>query len=201
MIIHTKILENPIVLSKNYVTSIHTTDKHVYSKIAYQLFSLANGIDTDGYILEAGDEINAAKHTIFIASPFDIEYGNKKIQNAILALVESNINFDVAKKQHLEETYNKLYLEFCRLSEISELGISSSGEMDLKKLAKLFEISVQQEKTYTQLSDILQYLELISELKAAKIIVMTAIKSFFNEDELEEIFKMAIYCQLKLLLV
>ncbi|WP_081314986.1 type II-A CRISPR-associated protein Csn2 [Brochothrix thermosphacta] len=81
-----------------------------------------------------------------------------------------------------------------------DLPLQLNEEVKLSSLYKLFNVTIEVE-TESILDRLLLLIDLVAQLKIARIIILNNVRCYFVEQELLEVYKYALYKNIKLLLI
>ena len=146
----------------------------------------------DGEILKIHDNCE------LIMSIFDLEINQRKMLNALYDELASEIN-DTELLADWREMNSKL--EGILNKAIDSTGYDISyGELELKSLFKALELKFREnEESYVDY--LLEYLQLMSDVRSINIFILVNITSFLEIKEIEYLYEQAFYKKYHLLLL
>ena len=146
----------------------------------------------DGEILKIHDNCE------LIMSIFDLEINQRKMLNALYDELASEIN-DTELWADWREMNSKL--EGILNKAIDSTGYDISyGELELKSLFKALEVKFREnEESYVDY--LLEYLQLMSDVRSINIFILVNITSFLEIKEIEYLYEQAFYKKYHLLLL
>lgn len=146
----------------------------------------------DGEILKIHDNCE------LIISIFDLEINQRKMLNALYDELASEIN-DTELLADWREMNSKL--EGILNKAIDSTGYDISyGELELKSLFKALELKFREnEESYVDY--LLEYLQLMSDVRSINIFILVNITSFLEIKEIEYLYEQAFYKKYHLLLL
>ena len=146
-------LENDMIFTEEYINVLQIQDKKLFTNVINSLNDNINNIEDTKeriIILDNDTEIKIEKEVLMIIDVFNIDFNQKKIQNA-------------------------LYLKL--------LGLKISNNKE-----KIID-------TIFSLIDVVEYLSI------AKLLIFVNIKLYLGNDEIQEVYKYAMYKKVNILLI
>lgn len=193
------LFENPIILSKDYVTVLHIENKHLYSSFCM----LLNNIEENRIILfdDNGNELLPQREILTIYAPYNFDFNSKEISGKVFKIIENELWFNLENQNELRIKYNDFINKFIKLSNLYENNLDLDIELDLKKLCKFLNIRPFIEDSITFLDKILKIIVICAQYDLCKILVLNGIEAYFNDKELLEIYKIAEYNKIQVLIL
>lgn len=188
-------LDNDFILEENRVNVLEFHDKSFASKVIKKLISEEEIYDDEFLILldENGKEINIPKNSIIITDLFNINFNDKKILNKLYDLLEEEIKTDESFYLELNEI-NQLLSNLVKdkLNQ-SNIDLELNQELKIKELLKFYNVQVLRNKEDDIITDLFNYLDLIVELNLCKIVFIVNLKSYLDEEQIEQAYKFFLY--------
>lgn len=193
--------ENEIVFAQENINILEIKDSQCFSHIIEILNEKINGFDSDEIFLldESENELNMSKEMYMVFDLFNIDYNSKKIINKIYEIISDNI----AKNQDYEIENMTTKLRNYIIQEINELPFEfeMKSELDIPEILKLYNLKIDSSNYTTILERVELLIDIISTLGIARILVIPNLKTYLTEKELVELYKYALYNNVKLLLI
>ena len=200
MIMRMSNFENDIVVSDEYVRVLEIEDKKLFINIVQSIHGLCyNKEGTEYIVLLDGDrQVDFAKDVYFIIDALNLDLNDRKILSKLylkmknLLELEHKIQLDSYLKEALD-LINTVFIEF-------PFELTYKSEIQVEDFLKLygFRLYTQEESFMEQM---LYLIDLISLLGLCKVLIFCNIKSFFTDEQIEEIYKYVVYNKLHVLLV
>lgn len=195
----TNYFENPIVIEENVVNVIVIENTTYFSKFILELNDdIFNGTK-NFYISNKLAELNLSKIATIITDLFNFSV-NKVAISKILKLIEINFNDDAIKQQQLKEI-NCLIFKF--LDDIIfdlNVDLKIDEEFTISSLLKMANLKVDEEQD-NLFNRIINFIKIIGNLDLFKIIFFVNLKTFLTDEQLLEIYKIANYTKINLVLI
>ena len=196
----TPLLENPVILT--CPSSLCIEDNHLFSNVISSIMKAQQDKSEPFYLFDSDEkELSPAKDIKVILSPFDFDFNSKDIQNKIFSICELNINSDTEKQHIMEQYYSTFIKSFVECADLYENNFDIELEFDIKKILKFLGVKINYDNSCSLFEKTLQIIEIIAQLKLSRLIVFVNLKLYFNNEEVEQIYKTAIYNQINLLTI
>lgn len=202
MIIRISNFESDIAISDEYVRVLEIEDKTLFINIVQSINSLCYNQDSDEYILllNGDEQLSFSKDAYFIFDVLNIDFNDRKILNKLYSRIKSNLYLDDDIREKLESHYIEMFnLIDSTLLEFP-FEFTFKTELVIEDLLKLYGIKLINEGQ-SFMDKILYLIDLISMLDLCEVLIFCNIKSFFTNDQLEEIYKHIIHNQINVLLL
>jgi|SRR5699024_8713277 len=190
-------LEDTISWKKEEVPVIIIENVNYKNKFINDLFlqSKTNN-DTPFYI--SNEAINNDKLNFeTIINPFELNVNQVTILNKIRKIYEELIQEDYFKLSELTKDIST-YLNNLALS--LPVSIEWEGNLNIKRLIQLFELSILDDSTKL-LEQIINYLQVNSQLGMSNLFVFLNLKQFLSQEELDELYLFIQYEEIFLILI
>lgn len=193
--------EDEIYLDEENVNIIEIESPKYFANFLGNLNDKINGIENDEIFLLDNDdkELEMNKNMYMIFDLYNIDYNSKKILNKLYEIIESNVE----KNQDLELENLMLQIRNYLIQEINELQFefTMKSELNVSEILKLYNLKIDENNYDTILEKIEFFINIISTLKIASILVIPNLKQYLEKDELLELYKYALYNNIKLILI
>lgn len=202
MIMRINNFENDIALSEEYIRVLEIEDKALFANIIESIYSLCNGEESNEYILilKEDENIDFIKDVYLVLDILNIDFNDKNIVSKLYKNIKTSIDQDLEIKEKLEaqfrDTFN--YLDTILVDLPFEFNYKT--ELKIEDLIKFYGIKLYStEKTFIE--KVLYLIDLISLLNLCEVLVFCNMKSFFTENQMEEIYKHILHNKLKIILI
>ena len=193
--------EQDIEFEENQINILKIENANLLCNILENINDNVNGISTNEVILlDEKEEITKMEDKIYILLDiFNIEYNSKKILNKIYKQISEKIKLNEDYELETLSLKIRKYLT----TEINEMPFEfiMKNELDIEDILKLFNLKID-ETTYQTLLERLEFfINVLSTLKIAEILIIPNIKLYLNEKEIIELYKYSLYNNIKLLII
>lgn len=202
MIIKISNFENDIIISDEYVRVLEILDKALFANIAQSVYALCNSQESKEYIvlLDEEKELDFTKTSYFVVDILSIDFNDRKILSKLYSRIKSLIDLDLEIKQKLEIYYRDVFnLLDLTLIELP-FEFTYKTELEIEDLFKLYGIKLFNEEQ-SFIEKVLYLIDLISLLDLCEVLIFCNMKSFFTDEQIEEIYKHIIHNKLHVLLI
>ena len=192
-------LNNSIHFEENKVNILVIENKKYFVEYVEQLLSQINGNFGKFSLFLESKELKISEKIEMIKDIFDLEINNKKMINKIYHELEE-LSMD---SEFLLETKNiesELLKYMYHLSEKYDYPLEICDEINIKELFKIFSIKLSSDFS-NKLEEIVEYIKLISEVLKKEVFVLINFYTFFEKEEIIELYKECFYKKIKLLFV
>lgn len=187
-----------IKFKENRVNVLVIENSKMMGEVVNELYNQCNGIEGNFIIAENDRLLKFTEKVIFITEPFSISCNSKKILTLLYKELE-----DEAKNSMYEET-NVLNSEIVKYIEniISKLQypITFSDDFNINSIFKLVNVCLD-DYCESICEKIINYIKIVSSLSKINTIIFLNLKSFVTIEEIKEIYKIAFYNKINILLI
>lgn len=194
--------ENSINLSEEYVRVLEIEDKALFANVVRSINELCNKLESKEYIvlLDQDKELDFSKAAYFIIDILNINFNDRKILNKLYSRLKEDINLDLEVKCKLEVYFKDIFNILDEKLMEYTFEFSSKTELEVEELFKLYGIRIyNMEQSF--LEKVMYFLDLISLLDLCDVVIFCNLKTFFTNEEIEEIYKHIIHNKIKVLLI
>ena len=191
--------DNNLSFNNESIQVIEIENKKMFYRLISDLVLLKNGekLNELYFFDDKNEELNIGSRVEVYVDFFQIDLNSKKNINALNKKISSNLT-DI-EKDELLNSFKKLYKSFNRILNEFELPIVINDNLIVEDILKLFKISF---KTSNDLLDnLLLLIEIEKSLNLNEILFFINLKQYLNKEELEELYKYAIYNSIKIVLI
>lgn len=191
--------DNKLSFNNESIQVIEIENKKMFYRLISDLVLLKNGekLNELYFFDDKNEELNIGSRVEVYVDFFQIDLNSKKNINALNKKISSNLT-DI-EKDELLNSFKKLYKSFNRILNEFELPIVINDNLIIEDILKLFKISF---KTSNDLLDnLLLLIEIEKSLNLNEILFFINLKQYLNKEELEELYKYAIYNSIKIVLI
>ncbi|MBR4026754.1 MAG: type II-A CRISPR-associated protein Csn2 [Lachnospiraceae bacterium] len=184
-----------IFFEENKVNVLVIENPIIYTKFLENLMSQIE----NGFILlsEGEKRLQIHKCTSIIHSPLCIDLNNKKILSYLYKEMKELSSENFFEKENVNSTIIS-YLE--ELIIKVPYPVTLDLNLDEMSLYKLYNVRIEIEEL-TLMEKIIYYIQLEKMLCKTQLLVFVNLKAFFSSEQLQEIYKMAFYNKISILLL
>ncbi len=191
--------DNFIDIFNNNITTIEILNKKYFYRLIKDLMEIEIGIPTEDIIFSNNNEIiNLSGKINIITDYFQFNFDSKKYNNFITKYVANSIN-DNGKNSIIKNLKN-LNLSIKKELNKFDLPLSISNEETFENIIKSFKIVINNIDN-DLLENLLLIIDIEKTFKINNIIVFVNLKQLLTNDELVELYKYAIYNEIKLIMI
>lgn len=191
--------DNFIDIFNNNITTIEILNKKYFYRLIKDLMEIENGIPTENIIfLDNNEIINLSGKINIITDYFQFNFDSKKYNNFITKYVANSIN-DNGKNSIIKNLKN-LNLSIKKELSKFDLPLSINNEETFENIIKSFKIVINNIDN-DLLENLLLIIDIEKTFKINNIIVFVNLKQLLTNDELVELYKYAIYNEIKLIMI
>ena len=196
-------LENDIIFKEEYINVLQIQDKKLFTNVINSLNDNINNIEDTKeriIILDNDIEIKIEKEVLMIIDVFNIDFNQKKIQSALYNKIEKIYKQEFERMSEFQIIFQKLQLNVLDVFNEFPFEFNYKESIGIQEYLKLLGLKISNNKgkiidTVFSLIDVVEY------LSAAKLLVFVNLKLYPSDDELNEIYKYAMYKKVNILLI
>ncbi len=196
-------LENDIIFKEEYINVLQIQDKKLFTNVINSLNDNINNIEDTKeriIILDNDIEIKIEKEVLMIIDVFNIDFNQKKIQSALYNKIEKIYKQEFERMSESQTIFQKLQLNVLDVFNEFPFEFNYKESIGIQEYLKLLGLKISNNKgkiidTVFSLIDVVEY------LSAAKLLVFVNLKLYPSDDELNEIYKYAMYKKVNILLI
>lgn len=187
-----------IEIKENVVSVIVLEDVASRLSIIEELYSQVSGKDGNWILVENEKSFELCKKSEMILEPFSLELNNKKVKTKMYQDLKT-IAQDFCFEQGLElHSHICNYLE-CLLGRM-QYPIKYDEEWNILELFKAYGVELAEESD-SLCEKLFHYLKLINQVSGVNIFIILNIKQYLTEKQLFELYKLAMYSKIQLVLM
>ena len=183
-------MENVIELDYRKATEWIIESPALFQKYVHLLNLQAEG-EEGGFVLSDDDIIlDISKYVEIVVSPFALDFEDRRIQKKLYLQLQ--------KTAYGEDADLQSYI--FRLESICGYDIEIDTAMDVQQLFKALGVKMEGGE-YDFSEKLAQYMKLMSELMGKKVLVFINIRSYLENEQIQELIKNAVYNEISLLFI
>ncbi len=189
-------LDNLIEIKEN-VFSLEIENKRYFFRIINDLINTNNSQITEDLYIYEKDEINVSNKLNIVIDFFNLDITLKKYLNHILKCIINELTEEDNNK--FAKNYNNLINYFKSYISKIDLPIQINDEFSMDAIIKITKPSIKSNNEL--LNKLMLLIELENKFKINKIIIFINLKQYLTTEQLNELYKYAIYNNVKLLMI
>lgn len=198
MTITVNYLEHQIELSPESGFSCEIENKTYFYRLVKDLFTINDGAPIEDIKIYANnEEIGLTNKFNIITDYFNFGFDSKKIQIAINKYLISNI--EETDKEDYNKIFKQLYKKTKKIADRIDIDLEITEEYTIEDLIKILKIVPKTANTL--LDNLFILLDITKCLQISEVTVFVNLKQYLSKNELEELYKYAVYNKITLLLV
>ena len=196
-------LENDIIFKEEYINVLQIQDKKLFTNVINSLNDNINNIEDTKeriIILDNDIEIKIEKEVLMIIDVFNIDFNQKKIQSALYNKIEKIYKQEFERMSEFQTIFQKLQLNVLDVFNEFPFEFNYKESIGIQEYLKLLGLKISNNKgkiidTVFSLIDVVEY------ISVSKLLVFVNLKLYPSDDELNEIYKYAMYKKVNILLI
>lgn len=198
-IIH-PIFQEPIVLEDDKVCVIQIENKRCYRELLCEIFYQSNHtLEGRFLVTEEAKRFDLGKDVHIITDILSIDSNQRKIIRKLYQRLEATAEENDFYLE-TQEVLSKIQKFISLLTDNETVALNFKEEVSLQDLFKIADVKIESENIRL-LEKLLDYLGIVQEFLKPKCIIVMGLKQFFEKEELEEIYKFAVYQEIQLVLI
>ena len=198
-IIH-PIFQEPIVLEDDKVCVIQIENKRCYRELLCEIFYQSNHtLEGRFLVTEETKSFDLGKDVHIITDILSIDSNQRKIISKLYQRLEATAEENDFYLE-TQEVLSKIQKFISLLTDNETVALNFKEEVSLQDLFKIADVKIESENIRL-LEKLLDYLGIVQEFLKPKCIIVMGLKQFFEKEELEEIYKFAVYQEIQLVLI
>lgn len=198
-IIH-PIFQEPIVLEDDKVCVIQIENKRCYRELLCEIFYQSNHtLEGRFLVTEEAKSFDLGKDVHIITDILSIDSNQRKIISKLYQRLEATAEENDFYLE-TQEVLSKIQKFISLLTDNETVALNFKEEVSLQDLFKIADVKIESENIRL-LEKLLDYLGIVQEFLKPKCIIVMGLKQFFEKEELEEIYKFAVYQEIQLVLI
>ena len=192
-------IDNSIILENGKIMTLEIENKHLLFRLLKNFTDIGSGdfIDEIKAFDDDNKEINISNKILVLSDFFNFNLDTKKYLNQINKIIINNIKD--SSDNTLLSLYQKLLYKYNKVIKETELPIVINNEINVESLVKMIKLKLNLSSNL--LDNLLSLIDLENIAKANKFLIFVNLKLYLTEKELEELYKYAIYNEVKLMLI
>lgn len=169
-----------------------------FSEIIRDIYCQSQGGDGNIILSENGSLLTFSKTAMMISDYFSLDFNQKKILNTLYKNMQTAAaDFTMEKDKLTGQAINLLEKI---IASVRFDHVAYNFELDWNTLFKAFEVRV--EEDYASLPEkLISFMHICAELMNLKLLIFVGLKAYVSDDEIKQIYEMAAYLKLNLLLI
>lgn len=196
-------LENDITFTEEYINVLQIQDKKLFTNVINSLNDNINNIEDTKeriIILDNDTEIKIEKEVLMIIDVFNIDFNQKKIQNALYNKIEKIYKQEFERMSEFQNVFQKLQLNVLDVFNEFPFEFNYKESIGIQEYLKLLGIKISNNKEKI-IDTIFSLIDVVKYLSVTKILIFVNLKLYLIDDELKEIYKYAMYKKVNILLI
>lgn len=192
-------IDNSIILENGKIMVLEIENKQLLFRLIKNFTDIDNGeiLNEIKVFDENNKEINISSKILVLSDFFNFNLDTKKYLNQINKLIIDNIKD--SEDNILLSLYQKLLNKYNNVIKEIDLPIVINNEVNIESLVKLIKLKLNLSDNL--LDNLLSLIDLEKIAKTNEFLVLVNLKLYLTEKELEELYKYAIYNEVKLVLI
>lgn len=192
-----------INFEKGSVPVLMISNQSYYTKLITNLRLLSEGEESDeNIVVEENDKILDFKNQVyFVMDFFAFSPNQKKIITALYQRIEKTAALDSETIQLFRQSVSNTLQELNSILEEIPLELTFNMSPEICDYLKMSDVKIHQEKNSSILERLFTLIDVLAFLKTHRLIVLVNAKIFLTDEEILEVYKYALYTEVKILLI
>lgn len=187
-----------VTMQENKADILVIENPSVMTEIVGGLQMQCDGEEGDFVLFENDKILKIEKSLALVMNPFTLDFNDKKILNKLYSELKIIGNDYFLEKEEINTKIIQLLEKVMSSSQYNNIAFNLSLEWDT--LFKLYSVKLEQ-NCETLLEKLIEYMKILSRLCSINILCLVNIKSFFDEVQIKQLYEMAFYNKIQLLLI
>lgn len=187
-----------IELKERRVSVLVIEDIRQRLSLVNQLFAQTSSQDSAWILVEDEKSFDISKKCEIILEPFSVDLNSRKIISKLFQEITERADEEFYEEGLMLHSQISAYLE--QLLEKLPYPIAYSSAWDLNNVLKMYGVKLS-EDCEDQFDMLCSYIKLLSQICGTEIFILVNMKSFFTETQISELYKMASYGKMYLVLI
>lgn len=196
-------LENDITFTEEYINVLQIQDKKLFTNFINSLNNNINNIEDTKeriIILDNDTEIKIDKEVLMIIDVFNIDFNQKKIQNALYNKIEKIYKQEFERMSEFQNVFQNLQLNILDVFNEFPFEFNYKESIGIQEYLKLLGLKILNNKEKI-IDTIFSLIDVVEYLSIAKLLIFVNIKLYLGNDEIQEVYKYAMYKKVNILLI
>ena len=196
-------LENDIIFSEECINVLQIQDKKLFANVINSLNDNINGIQNTKeriIILDNDTEIKMEKEALMVIDLFNIDFNQKKIQSALYKKKKKIYKQEFERMSEFQTLFQKLQLNVLDVFNEFPFEFNYKDSIGIQEYLKLLGLKISNNKGEI-IDKIFSLIDAVEYLSVAKLLIFVNLKLYLSDDELNEIYKYAMYKKVNILLI
>lgn len=190
--------DNKINFNDEHINVIEIENKKYFYRLVKDLYTMfLEGCVNDITFFEKDKEKNMNGKLKVFTNFFNFEFDSKKYTNDISKYVSGNIA--EKEKNILLSLYNKIIKTYTKILNNIDLPLNVENEVTIENITKFIKVSI--DNSNELLDSLFLLIDLESTLLTNNILFFINLKQYLSTTELIELYKYAIYKEIKIVLI
>lgn len=204
MIMRIYSFENEIQFSEDYIHVLQVEDAKLFARI---VSSIRNGVHDIDYLeenilfTEEDKVVKMSKDIMLIIDIWNFDFNQKKIQTSLFQHIEQTFQVEYERMQQFNTSIKRLELEALDVWNEFPFSFSYKENITIMDYLKMIGLKIKNEQNQGIIEHIFSIIDIIEYFHLAKLVVFVNIKLFLTIQELQEVYKYALYKKVPLLLL
>lgn len=190
-----------IELSNEKVLSLEISNHRLFAEICASLREREDDLRRISYSLWNGEkEVKPDQHTIFVESPLNLPWDDKKLNSKFLEHVADEINSDEYRRLRILEAVSTIDKGIFEVVSSLNANYELQSQWDMAKYLKMSHFSAEL-KGKTFFENQIEFLKFVSDSSFDGVVIFVTLQKFLTKNQLNEWVDQAIFLGLRTLLI
>lgn len=193
----------PIQIGRDAVATLEVHDKVLFSRVCQSLLSERGEEAVEPYLVfdEKGESRSARNAFLFVLSPFDLPWEDRRLLGKVHDRVEGMILSEDAIRQEVELAARDLAERIESLGLLLRSDYELGLEWDVGKYLKSFDFGIARDQDDGLIDNLSKFLRLASDACFEKVLTFVHLKNYLTFEDIETFCEEAIFSGIQVLLL
>lgn len=195
--------EKEVVYGEQIINAIEIDNEVLFTRIVQSINQLIHNIESYERIslfIEAED-IPFDKEVLLISDILNLPFDDRRFLTKLIKFIGDSLNIDEEKKEILDISLAKACQIILDIVTEFDFGIDYCTTIKIADFLKAMSLKINIDYRAKPIENLMTFLDLVSEFDLYKLIVFVNIKTYFDENQLDEFYKHAQYKKVNILLI
>ena len=195
-------LENSLLIDSAAVTTLEIHNRVLFARICQSLLC-DDGLEApEPFSLWEGDaKLKPKSELLLVSDPLHLPWDDKFLGGSLAECLEDRLYEDDDGRIEIEGMVASIESRLLSLTLRMQSEYTFAVNWDVKRFLKCFGFGVEQDRDESLFDKLIKFLLLAEDVGLKKCLVFVNLKSFFSQNELENVLKQSFYSGLRVLLL
>lgn len=191
-----------LTLGSDRVSVLEVHNRRLFARICQSLASELDSEALEPYALWNGEDRRSSRnYFLFVFNPFELPWSERALMGEVLERVEDMFLAEDDVRQEIETAGRALSERVASLGLRLQSDYAFEVQWEMRKYLKAFDFGVEVDPFDALLDNLIKFLKFASDAAFEKQLVFVNLKNFLEPDEVQELYRQAVFLELNVLLL